>query len=75
MLAYRDYIELESTNLTLTLPQQFVEKKIEIIILENSDNSKSKVNNDNKKPKLEIKPHKVGLLDQNWVWFREDCYD
>lgn len=75
MLAYRNYIDLESTNLTLTLPQHFVGKKIEIIILENSENGKSKVKNNGKKPKLEIKPHKVGLLDPNWVWSREDCYD
>jgi len=75
MLAYRNFIDLESTNLTLTLPQHFVGKKIEIIILDNSEKEKSKISKNINKPKLEIKPHKVGLTDKNWIWSREDCYD
>jgi len=73
MLAYRNYIELESTNLTLTLPQQFVGKKLEIIINESEsvNDAQSELENFMKI----MKPFDVKLLDPNDTFRREDMYD
>ena len=73
MLAYRNYIDLESTNLTLTLPKHFVGKKIEIIINEREiiNDSQSELENFLKI----MKPFDAELLNPNDTFRREDMYD
>jgi len=73
MLAYRNFIDLESTNLTLTLPQHFVGKKIEIIIKESElvyENQSELENFMNI-----MKPFDVELINPNDTFRREDMYD
>ncbi len=69
MIAYRNYIDLESTNLTLTLPHHFVGKKIEIIINESEmfNDTQSELQNFMKI----MEPFDVELVNPNDTFRRE----
>ncbi len=90
MLAYRDVFVLDGIQLKIDLPLEFTGKKVEVIVLDNSEtNNEFKEINNKNKPKFDLKPIKIGLnepkslentpydfeIEPNWVWSREDCYD
>ncbi len=75
MLAYRNYINLKSRDLLLTLPENFSGKSIEIIILENNNNREIKKAKVDTKANLIIKPYNFGLIDSDLTFSREDIYE
>jgi hypothetical protein len=77
MLAYRNYIDLETTVLNLILPSQFVGKKVEVIVLENNAQERI-INEDDKQDifsKMMARTYDIELLNPSDTFRREDMYD
>ncbi|MDT3739013.1 MAG: hypothetical protein RO257_05870 [Candidatus Kapabacteria bacterium] len=75
MLAYRNYINLKSRDLLLTLPENFSGKSVEVIILENNNNREIRKTDIDNKANLIFKPYNFGLKDSGFTFSREDIYD
>lgn len=75
MLAYRNYINLKSRELLLTLPENFSGKSVEVIILENNNNREVRKVKVDTKTNLIFKPYNFGLKDSDLTFSREDIYE